>query len=149
MEKNLRINYLGIEIYRGILSDIIKSDFGLSYDRLTYTQALNLGLIEGNKNGWRLPKIKEWRFLSSLDFLGIISLSEQFYYLTSETTKEYIPEEIRDQDEEIQQILSEDPFALDDSGIDQIYVWDPKEKEKWEQYDGNDFNYILIRDLKS
>jgi len=32
--------------------------------------------------------------------------------------------------------------------MDQIYVWDVRENEEWEQYDGDVFSYILIRDLK-
>jgi len=143
MKKNLRINYpnSGIEV-----SDEPLSDSGHIYRKLTYTQALNLGLIEGNKDGWRLPTIKEWKFLSWFEPLGIISFPG-LYYLTSEACEDYIPEKIRDWDDEIQQTLSEDPFAFDDSGMDQIYVWDVQESEEWEQYDGDVFSYILIRDI--
>lgn len=143
MEKNLRINYLGIEV-----SEEPLSDSGHIYRKLTYTQALDLGLIEGNKDGWRLPTIKEWKFLSWFEPLGIISFFG-LYYLTSETSDEYIPEKIRDEDDEIQQTLSEDPFAFDGSVIDHIYTWDVTESKEWLQYDGDLFSYILIRDIKS
>ena len=142
MEKNLRINYLGIEV-----SDKNITRSNSEYYKLTYTQALELDLIEGDKDGWRLPTIKEWKFLSAFGPLGIISLAG-IYYLTSEACEDYIPEKVRDWDDEIQQTLSEDPFAFDNSGMDQIYVWDVRENEEWEQYDGDVFSYILIRDLK-
>lgn len=146
MKKNLRINYpnSGIEISREPLSDS-----GYIYHKLTYTQALNLGLIEGNKDGWRLPTIKELKFLSWFEPLGIISFFGIYFLLTSETSDGYIPEKIRDEDDEIQQTLSEDPFAFDDSLMGQIYVWDVNENEEWLQYDGDAFSYILIRDIKS
>jgi hypothetical protein len=141
MEKYFRINYLGIEV-----SDKIIKRSNSEYYKLTYTQALELDLIEGDKDGWRLPTIKEWKFLSAFGPLGIISLS-QLYYLTSDAYEGYIPEKIRDEDDEIQQTLDEDPFAFDNSGMDQIYVWDVRENEEWEQYDGDVFSYILIRDF--
>jgi len=68
MEKNLRINYLGIEV-----SDKPITRSNSIYRKLTYTQALELDLIEGDKDGWRLPTIKEWKFLSWLEPLEIIS----------------------------------------------------------------------------
>ena len=141
MEKNLRINYPnpGIEISREPLLDS-----GHIYNKLTYTEALNLGLIEGNKDGWRLPTIKELKFLSEFEPLGIISFFGIYFLLTLETSDEYIPEKIRDEDAEIQKTLSEDP----DSVMDQIYVWDVNENEEWLQYDGDHFSYILIRDIK-
>jgi len=142
MEKNLRINYLGIEV-----SDKNITRSNSEYYKLTYTQALELDLIEGDKDGWRLPTIKEWKFLSWLEPLEIIYFPWD-YYLTSEADEEYIPEKIRDEDDEIQQTLSEDPFAFVNSGIDQIYVWDVTESEKFLEYDGDVFSYILIRDLK-
>lgn len=142
MEKNLRINYLGIEV-----SDKPITGSNSIYRKLTYTQALELDLIEGDKDGWRLPTIKEWKFLSWLEPLEIISFFG-VYYLTSEADDEYIPEKIRDENDELQQTLAEDPFAFDNSGMDQIYVWDVRESEEWLQYDGDAFSYILIRDIK-
>lgn len=142
MEKNLRINYLGIEV-----SDKPITGSNSIYRKLTYTQALELDLIEGDKDGWRLPTIKEWKFLSWLEPLEIISFFG-VYYLTSEADDEYIPEKIRDENDELQQTLSEDPFAFVNSGMDQIYVWDVQESEEWLQYDGDAFSYILIRDIK-
>ena len=141
MEKNLRINYLGIEV-----SDKPITGSNSIYRKLTYTQALELDLIEGDKDGWRLPTIKEWKFLSWLEPLEIISFFG-VYYLTSEADDEYIPEKIRDENDELQQTLAEDPFAFDNSGMDQIYVWDVRESEEWLQYDGDAFSYILIRDF--
>lgn len=143
--RNIKINYAGtnwIEISRDLLFIA-----GREVHKMSYTDAIRMGLIEGNKEGWRLPTIKEWKFLSPLGELGIISFPG-FYYLTSETSDEYIPEKIRDEDDEIQKTLSEDPFAFDDSVMDQIYVWDVRENEEWLQYDGDTYDYILIRDIR-
>jgi hypothetical protein len=135
MKDTLKIYGLGIEI-----SNPRKS--------MSYTQALGLSLIEGDGDGWRLPTIKEWRYLDTLGSLGVISLYGS-YFLTSETDPEYIPEKIRDSDPEIQGNLMEDPFYYDNSGIDQIYIWDTREHEEWGgQYDGDLYPYLLIRKIK-
>jgi hypothetical protein len=135
MKDTLKIYGLGIEI-----SNPRKS--------MSYTQALGLSLIEGDGDGWRLPTIKEWRYLDTLGSLGVISLYGS-YFLTSETDPEYIPEKIRDSDPEIQGNLMEDPFYYDNSGIDQVYIWDTTENEEWGgQYDGDRYPYILIRKIK-
>jgi hypothetical protein len=135
MRDTLKISALGIEI-----SNPRKS--------MSYTQALGLNLIEGDRDGWRLPTIKEWRYLDTLASLGVISLYGS-YFLTSETDPEYIPETIRDSDPEIQGNLMEDPFYYDNSGIDQVYIWDTIEHEEWGgQYDGDLYPYLLIRKIK-
>jgi hypothetical protein len=135
MKDTLKISALGIEILNPRKS-------------MSYTQALGLNLIEGDRDGWKLPTIKEWRYLDTLGSLGVISLYGS-YFLTSETDPEYIPEKIRDSDPEIQENLMEDPFYYDNSGIDQVYIWDTIEHEEWGgQYDGDLYPYLLIRKIK-
>ena len=141
MEKNLRINYLGIEISNKPYSH---SD-GI-YHKMSYTEAVRLNLIEGNKDGWRLPTIKEWKFLSWFEPLEIITFPES-YYLTSEAPPEYIPEKIRNEDLDFQRELSENPYAFQNSGIDEIYIWDSKESEEWISFDGDAYHYILLRNF--
>jgi len=86
MRNTLKINFFNIsEVSKTPL--IINGKLG---KKITYTEALELNLIEGNEDGWRLPTIKEWHFLKWLEPLEIISFDED-YYLTSDTDPEYIP----------------------------------------------------------
>lgn len=141
MEKNLRIKGLGIEI-----SNKPFSNSGGIYYKMSYTEAVKLDLIKGNEDGWRLPTIKEWKFLMWLEPLGIISFDEA-YYLTSDAPPEYIPEKIRNADLDFQRELSENPYAFQNSGIDEIYIWDSRESEEWISFDGDAYHYILLRNF--
>jgi hypothetical protein len=137
MRDTLKINFFNI-------SEISKTPLiinGKPGKKITYTEALELNLIEGNKDGWRLPTIKEWYFLMWLEPLEIISFNEN-YYLTSETDPKYIPQKIRDSD-------PESPFYLEGSGISSTYIWDTFESEEIEEpYDGYYYHYVLVRDLR-
>jgi len=144
MRDTLKINFFNI-------SEVSKTPLiinGKPEEKITYTEALKLNLIEGNKDGWRLPTIKEWHFLMWLEPLEIISFNEN-YYLTSETGPEYIPEKIRNSDLEIQNNIKQNSFYLQGSGISSTYIWDTSESEAWEEsYDGYDYHYVLVRDLR-
>jgi hypothetical protein len=144
MRDTLKINFFNI-------SEVSKTPLiinGKPEKKITYTEALKLNLIEGNKDGWRLPTIKEWHFLMWLEPLEIISFNEN-YYLTSETGPEYIPEKIRNSDLEIQNNIKQNSFYLQGSGISSTYIWDNSENEAWEEsYDGYYYHYVLVRDLK-
>ena len=142
---NLRIKYLGIKDVEVSTEPLILA--GRSCHSMTYTDALDMGLIKGNKNGWRIPSISEWKFLFPLEKLGIISFPS-YYYLTSDIDPEYIPKKIRDSDPEIQEMIEEDPYYLEESGIAVVYIWDTQMEDEWGgEYDGNSYGYILIRDL--
>ena len=141
MKKYFRINYLGIEISN-------KPMLFTYHSLMDYSEAIDLDLIKGNKDGWRLPSIKEWKFLSILEPLEIISFPE-YYYLTSEAGPEYIPLIIRNTDPVISKRIEEDPSYLEDSGIGDIYIWDSRMNDEWSgEYDGTSLPYILVRDIK-
>jgi len=144
MRDTLKINFFNI-------SEVSKTPLiinGKPEEKITYTEALKLNLIEGNKDGWRLPTIKEWHFLMWLEPLEIISFNEN-YYLTSETGPEYIPEKIRNSDLEIQNNIKQNSFYLQGSGISSTYIWDTSDGEAWEEsYDGYDYHYVLVSDLR-
>jgi hypothetical protein len=146
MRDTLKINFFNI-------SEVSKTPLtinGKLGKKITYTEALELNLIEGNEDGWRLPTLKEWKFISLLEPLGIISFPEG-EYLTSETYPDYIPEIVRDEDPEINDILSENPFSFDDSGISDVYIWDTRDNGEydWAGYDGDPYYYILVRNIKN
>jgi hypothetical protein len=144
MKDTLKINFFNI-------SEISKTPLtinGKLGKKITYTEALELNLIEGNEDGWRLPTIKEWHFLMWLEPLEIISFDED-YYLTSDTDPKYIPQKIRDSDPEIQSMMKRNAFYLQGSGISSTYIWDTSESEELEEpYDGYYYHYVLVRDIK-
>lgn len=143
MEKNLRINYLGIEVSNKFLSVD-----GREIHKISYSDAIDRELIKGDKDGWRLPTIEEWRFLSTLKPLGIYVFFPYRYYLTSEADPDYVPSKIRDTDPEILNKIEEDPSYLEESGIASVFLWDTHFDEEYPgNFDEDSYPYIMVREF--
>jgi hypothetical protein len=142
MEDTFKIISLGIEFSQDPL--IVA---GRELLRMNYCDAIKMNLIKGNKDGWRIPSIKEMKFFDDLTTLEIVDLP-QYYYLTSEAGPSYISREERENNPEIQNAMEEDPFYLSESGISDTYIWDSQMHDAWGgQYDENSYHYILIRNI--